>query len=218
MSPRIGFDLLLITDGTSYPEERLEQALVAVPMGRVAVQLRNRSLDGGALLRIAMRLRTMTRLFATPLFVNDRLDVALAANADGVHLPGHGIPPRAVRERFGDRLLVSAAAHSLPEAQTLVAQGAHCLTFGPIWPTPSKPDDPSIPAPKRVVPLGPQALAEAARAIDVPLFALGGIDTPERAAACAAAGARIACLRGVLGDADAGAAATAMLDSIRRSA
>jgi thiamine-phosphate pyrophosphorylase len=209
---------MLITDGKTYPEERLEQALWAVTPGSVAVQLRNRTLEGAALLRLAERLRALTRLFSAPLFINDRLDVALSAGADGVHLPGEGLPPRAVRNLVGDRLLLSAASHSLAEAQGFAAQGADCLTIGPIWQTPSKPDDPSIPVAERVTPMGLETLAEATRALTLPLFALGGVDSPERAAACATAGARVACLRAVLGDADPAAMALSILEAIKQSA
>jgi thiamine-phosphate pyrophosphorylase len=185
--------IYLITDGNTYPQERLEQALLAVPMGRLAVQLRNRALEGAALFRLTERLRTITALFSAPLFVNDRLDVALAVGADGVHLPGHGLFPRDVRALVQERLLI-------------------CAAFGPIWPTPSKPAESGL------FPVGTAALAEVAAALPVPVFALGGIDTPERAAACAEAGARIACLRAILGDADPGAAAAVFLDAIKPAA
>jgi thiamine-phosphate pyrophosphorylase len=216
--PQLKSPLLLITDGKTYPEQRLEQALSAVPGGSIAVQLRNRALEGAALLRIALRLRSITSLFSAPLFVNDRLDVALAAGADGVHLPGHGLQPRAVRALSGDRLIISAAAHSLAQAQKLAQSGADCLTFGPIWPTPSKPDEPSIPVADRVSPVGTEALAAVTAALPIPIYALGGIATPERAAACAVVGSRVACLRAVLGDDDAAAAAMAFLDAVTQPA
>lgn len=212
------FALYLITDGKTYPEERLERALLGVPAGSIAVQLRNRTLGGAALLRLAERLRVMTRLFSAPFFVNDRLDIALAAGADGVHLPGHGLSPLEVRSLVGDRLRVFAATHSISEAQERVAQGADFVTFGPIWPTPSKPDDPSVPIDSRVAPVGTEALAQAVRALPVPVFALGGIDTADRAAECAAVGARVACLRAILGDDDPEAAAAEFLDAVRRAA
>lgn len=210
--------LYLITDGKTYPEERLEQALLGAPAGSVAVQLRNRTLGGAALLRLAERLRVLTKLFSAPFFVNDRLDVALAAGADGVHLPGQGLSPLEVRNLVGDRLHICAATHSIAEAQKRVAQGADFVTFGPIWPTPSKPDDPSIPLESRVVPVGIEVLAAAVSALPVPVFALGGIDTVERAEECAAVGARLACLRAILGDDDPKAATASFVDAIRRSA
>lgn len=215
MAGRVGFHLCLITDGMTYPESALVAALSAVPEGSVAVQLRNRGLGGADLLRLAERLRTLTAAARAPLFINDRLDVALAVGAEGIHLPGHGLPPRRVRHLLETGLLVSCASHSLVEARLLAAEGADCVTFGPIWPTPSKPDDPAVPASARVAPVGPAALAEAAAALPVPVFALGGVDTSARAAACAAAGARVACLRAVLAAADPAAAARAFLAAVR---
>ena len=84
--PRVGFWLYLVTDGAPDPraalvsplESRLSTALAAVPQGTVAVQLRAKSLDGGALFAAAERLRQLTRRFGAPFFVNDRVDVALA--------------------------------------------------------------------------------------------------------------------------------------------
>ncbi len=210
----IGFSLYLITDGQTYPEDRLTQALSTIPPGSAAVQLRNKALSQDhcrAFFRLAERLRRLTLPHAAPLFINDRIDVALAVGADGVHLPGHGHPPELVRQSFPARLLLSAAAHSLAEAQALFAGGADCVTLSPIWPTPSKLQDPALPADRQVKPLGLSALAAACEKLAAPVFALGGVDTPARAAACAQAGARIACLRGVLGQEDPAAAALAML-------
>lgn len=174
-------------------EALLSCLLSAVPAGALAVQLRNRTLPTAALLDRARTLRALTTRYGAPLLINDRLDVALAVEADGVHLPGQGLPPQIVRRWLGDRLLICAAAHSLAEARLLAQAGADAVTLSPIWPTPSKP---ALPIEKGgVQPLGLDVLAQAARSLPVPVFALGGIDRVERAAACAAVGARVACIR-----------------------
>jgi len=216
----VAFQLCLITDGQHPAEAAIAAALDAVPAGSAAVQLRNRSLGGRELLRLGERLRNLTHKYGAPLLVNDRLDVALAVGADGVHLPAHGLPLRAARCLLGEQRLISAAAHSLSEIRTLVRNSADFVTFGPIWPTPSKPADSSIPAAQRVLPIGISGLTAATAELgpQVPIFALGGIDTAERAAACAAAGARVAAIRGVLGAAEPAAAARAFLEAVRRSA
>jgi thiamine-phosphate pyrophosphorylase len=215
---RLDFFLYLITDGESDADARVLAALRAVPAGSVAVQLRNKGTGGAALLRVAERLREITRAHAAPLFINDRLDVALAVDADGVHLPGHGLPAAAVRGLLGDRLRIVCAAHSLAEAEASFLAGADAVTFSPIWPTPSKPDDPAVPEHARVFPVGIAALGEAVAALPGPVFALGGVDTEERAAECASVGARIACLRAVLGAADPGQAAAAFLAAVTKAA
>ncbi|MCS6913528.1 MAG: thiamine phosphate synthase [Myxococcales bacterium] len=223
--PRVGFWLYLITDGVfevrqgqqlvpTPLEGRLCSALSAVPRGMVAVQLRARQMDAGALLSAADRLRQLTARFGAPLFINDRLDVALLVEADGVHLPAAGLPPRAARRLVGTRMLLGSSTHNLAEARAAVTEGVDFVTFGPIWPTPSKPalDVAAFPPVhgSLVSPVGVAGLAEAVAALPVPVFALGGVDCIERARECIAAGARIACLRAVLGAQDPAATARAL--------
>ncbi len=206
--------LYVITDGEADALLRLQAALSAVPDGSLAVQLRNRTCTGAALFHFAERLRSLTAQHRTLLFINDRLDVALAVAADGVHLPGHGLPPQTVRRIGGSHLQISAATHSLQEASAAARAGADCVTFGPIWPTPSKLEDFTVPEQARVYPVGLSPLGAVTAALPIPVFALGGIDTPERAAKCAASGARTACLRGILFAPDPAAAAAAMLSAV----
>lgn len=213
---RVRFSLMLITDGVGEPagaagapplDERIARALAAAPPGSVALQLRNRRAGGRELAILAQRLRALTTRYGAALFVNDRLDVARAVGADGVHLPSSGLPVNAARRAAGEALRISAAAHSIPEARMAALGGADLVTFGPVWPTPSKPEEAVLaPGQQRVRPCGVGLLAAAVRSLPVPVFALGGIDGPERAAECAAVGARAACLRGVLGAADPGRA------------
>lgn len=221
--PRLGARLMLITDGVSEPAGvtgappllvRIEAALAAAPPGAVVLQLRNKdkALGGRELLRLAGRLRELTAQNGAALLINDRLDVARIVGADGVHLPSSGLPVGAARRVAGEALLISAATHSLSEARMAALGGADLVTYGPIWPTPSKP---ALEAGQGgVTPRGPAALGEAVRAVPVPVFALGGVDGPERVAACAAVGARIACLRAGLSDADCGAAVRGLLAAL----
>lgn len=217
---RVSFRLWLITDGqgdSGRLVSLLGQALAEVPSGAVAVQLRERGLSGSALYALSERLRALTAAAGTALFINDRLDVALAVGADGVHLPSHGLPVQSARRALaaaGSRLLLSAACHSLPEAQMAVAGGAELVTFGPIWATPSKPEGPLLPGQTRVQPAGVAVLAQVAAALPVPVFALGGIDDETRAAQCVAAGARVACIRLVLSASDPAAALRGLLQRV----
>lgn len=207
--------VLLITDGVSLPAEpalsrpaessapdpqRVVQCLTAVlsavPPGSIAVQLRSPRLSSAALYERALWLRDLTARHGAPLLINDRVDVALAVGADGVHLPGHGLPAHSLRRWLGSGLQICAAAHSVAEARLLAQAGADAVTLSPIWPTPSKPALPV--AQGGVQPLGQSILAQAVRQLAVPVFALGGIDSIERAAACASLGARIACLRALV--------------------
>ena len=173
---------------------RVDAALGALPAGTAAVQLRAKALDGRALTDAALLLREVTRARGAMLLVNDRVDVALAVGADGVHLPGKGLPAKAARRVCGDRLLIGASTHSLDEARMAQAGGADYVTFGPVFATPSK----AAFGP----PLGLERLTEVGATLALPVFALGGVDRG-RARACVATGARLACIGAVLGRTDA---------------
>lgn len=141
------------------------------------VQLREKELDDGELLALARAARV--RLPAAALLINGRLDVALAAGADGVHLPSDGLPAApllAWAARLGRRPLVGRSTHTLAEVAAARDEGADYVTFGPVFATPGK-----------GAPVGTPALAAAAR-LGVPVLALGGLE-PERVAEAIAAGA-----------------------------
>jgi thiamine-phosphate pyrophosphorylase len=212
MAPVLGH-LYLITDQRAAGcdiADVVQAALAAVPAGTFTVQLRAKELSAGALLHLARRLRVITTAHDARLLVNDRLDVALAAGADGVHLPESGLDIAAVRAMTGPGFLIGVSRHGPAGAAAAARAGADLIVCGPVWSTPSKPETP---------PLGLDALAEAVRAVaegqdpDRPahLFALGGVDTPERAAAARAAGAfGVASIRAFCTATDPGAAAAAM--------
>jgi thiamine-phosphate pyrophosphorylase len=143
----------------------IERALSGCSPGSVLIQVREKDLDGGPLyelVRIAQRY--------APVSVNDRIDVALATNAGAIHLPENGMPIADARRLFTGVIGVSRHAPGAVE-------GADLIQLGPIWPTPSKPDRP----------LGTPVLSHSHS--PALLVAVGGIDSPERARAAAAAGA-----------------------------
>lgn len=177
--------LYLITTPSPDLPDRLAAALAAIPPGAALVQLRDKQLDTRPLLDLARRLLAITLPRRCPLLVNERLDIALAAGADGVHLPADGLDVASARAIAGPALLIGASTHTTAEATAAARAGANLVVLGPVWPTPSKPD---------AAALGPELLAEAGLALQATgtaarLFALGGIDSPDRAAAALAAGA-----------------------------
>jgi thiamine-phosphate pyrophosphorylase len=182
----------------------VERALAAAPPGAVAVQLREKDLDGRDLLRLAEELRAVTRAAGAPLLVNDRVDVALAVEADGVHLPGGGLPISEARRLLGPGALVGTSAHAAEAARAAAEAGADFVVFGPVYATPSKL--------RYGPPQGLAALAAAARAArPVPVFAIGGIE-PDNARDCVSAGATgVAVIRSALGADDPAAAVAALL-------
>jgi thiamine-phosphate pyrophosphorylase len=144
-----------------------------------AVQLREKEIDDRALLALARAARAALDGHSTRLLVNGRADVALAAGADGVHLPADGLPAAPLRSLLSPGMLLGVSTHSLAEVEQARRDGADYVVFGPVWETPGKT--------AAAAPPGLAALAAAA-AVGIPVYALGGV-TLDRFAAVAAAGA-----------------------------
>jgi thiamine-phosphate pyrophosphorylase len=200
----VEFRLYLITDRTLVPDlpAAVARALAGIPPGAAAVQLREKDLTTRALFELALALRPICRSRHAPLLVNDRLDVALAAGLDGVHLGGGSVEVADARRLLGDRL-VGVSSHS--ETQLSAWAGADFSTFGPAYFTPSKA--------RYGAPVGLAALAAAART-GVPLFALGGVDAA-RAPEAIRAGARgVAAIRAWLAAPDPAEATAALYEAV----
>ena len=164
----VDFQLYLITDRQQTAGRALPAVVADALAGGVkAVQLREKDLPAGRLLELARELRSITREHGARLLVNDRLDVALAAEADGVHLGINSMPVSDVRKLAGNRMLIGYSAHSVAEALQAERDGADFVTFGPVFHTPSKAE--------YGAPLGLELLAEAAESLTIPIFALGGV-------------------------------------------
>ncbi|MBI5143072.1 MAG: thiamine phosphate synthase [Nitrospirae bacterium] len=149
----------------------------ALDGGLQALQLREKDMPVRELIPLAERMRRLASRYGAKLFINDRADVALAVDADGVHLTTQSVPPGAVRSAFGNRLMIGASTHSVDEIAA--ASGADFVTFGPVYDTPSK----------RAYgpPVGIEWLHQVGRC-NVPVFALGGV-TIERVRELREAGA-----------------------------
>ncbi len=156
--------LYAITDSKRYPDmlQRLEKAL---KKGIRMVQLREKELSGLEYYQLAKRVRELTQDYDAMLFINDRVDIALAVNADGVHLPEKGLPPSVVK-RIAPELLVGYSAHSLEQALCAQEEGADFITLSPIFKTQSHPE---------VEPIGLGLLKEVSQKLSIPVYALGGI-------------------------------------------
>lgn len=169
MREALGFRLYLITDRQLFRDisSYLEAVEEALEGGARALQVREKDLETGELLKLAYRLREMTSSYRAGLFVNDRVDVALAVKADGVHLGGTGMPAFAVRKVAGENMLIGVSTHGVTEAIQAEKDGADFVTLGPVFETPSKV--------RYGKPLGIDVLRQAAERISVPIFAIGGI-------------------------------------------
>jgi thiamine-phosphate pyrophosphorylase len=175
MSKRpLDFKLYLITDRhllthhsvpiTHNFFDAVEEALKG---GAQAVQLREKDLEVRELLRMAYVLRELTSGYGAKLFINDRVDVAMAVNADGVHLGGSSMPALAARKAAGEGMLIGVSAHNVTEARKAEEEGADFVTLGPVFATPSKL--------KYGKPLGLALLMEVSAKISIPVFGIGGI-------------------------------------------
>jgi thiamine-phosphate pyrophosphorylase len=184
----------------------LSQALQA---GVRAIQLREKDLDTIEVYRLGERLLPLTRQAGAALIVNDRVDVAMALGADGVHLTRKSLPPEEARALVGPGLLLGVSCHSLSDVREAAAGGADFVVLGPLYATPSKaPYGP---------PLTPAVLSQARTACSVPVLAIGGI-TASCAPDVVHAGADgVAVISAVLAAPDPGTATRELLDAVARA-
>lgn len=156
-----------LVDGQDGFEEFFDQISAAVSAGVDVVQVRERNLPDRILLEVVTRCLDLARGSETNVLVNDRLDVALAAGADGVHLRACSMPTRIVRRNSPARFLLGRSAHDLEEAVRAVeGDDLDYLIFGTVFASRSKPD---------VSPCGVGMLREVARAVNLPVLAIGGV-------------------------------------------
>ena len=144
------------------------------------VQIREKDLEGRELSALVEQLATLPQKSAARLLVNDRLDVARACGADGVHLPADSLPVAATRAAVGRSFVIGASCHSAQEVGQAEAAGAEYVLVAPVFDTASKPG---------IQPMGLSTFAEICRGTSIPVFALGGVDETN-ARPCIDAGAK----------------------------
>jgi thiamine-phosphate pyrophosphorylase len=157
-----------------------EVVAAALAGGAGAVQLRGKEYDGRRLYEAGRALREATRRAGALFFVNDRLDVALAVEADGVHLGQDDLPLAAARRLAPPPFLIGVSAGTVEEARAAEAAGADYLGVGSVFATPTKAD--------AGTPIGIEGLSAVVRATRLPVVGIGGV-THENAARVIAAGA-----------------------------
>jgi thiamine-phosphate pyrophosphorylase len=201
------FSLYLVTDRQRTAGRPLLDVVEAALRGGVdAVQLREKDLSGAALCTLAGRLRELTHRHGARLLINDRIDIALAVGADGVHLPVDSVAPADARRLLGRGPLIGASTHSVEQARAAAGGGADFIVCGPIFDTPSK----------RAfgTPLGLDGLTQIVRTVSLPTFAIGGLtaDRTPLVRRCGAAG--IAVVAAILEADDPYTAATALRQAL----
>lgn len=194
------FRVYLITDAGCFPTIEAMYAAVdgALAGGVQAVQLREKSLPIREYLKRAERMRELTARYAAKLFVNDRIDIAVAVGADGVHLGQSSVPAHAAK-KVSDSMLVGVSTHSLDEARRAVGEGADFLTLGPVFATPSKMRYGS--------PVGLEVLKRVVAEVSVPVFGIGGIKEEDVSDVLNSGAHGIALISGILAASDVRASA-----------
>ncbi len=166
--PLVDFRLLLVTDRHQIHGRPLATVLNdAIKAGVPAIQLRERDLSTSELVSLAQEIKTMTNPGSVSLIVNDRVDLMMALNLDGVHLRSDSLPPLSVRRLIGPGGLIGVSTHSVEDVRRANQGGADYVVFGPIFETPSK-----RPFGR---PLGLHLLADVCRRSPIPVLAIGGI-------------------------------------------
>ncbi len=199
--------LYLVTDRHQTAGRDIVEVLgQAATAGVSAIQLREKDLDTVEMYRLAETLLAMTRQAGTALLINDRVDVAMALGADGVHLTRKSLPPREVRSLVGSHMLIGISCHGLEDVREAVDGGVDFVVLGPIYATPSKaPYGP---------PLAPGILREARRICPLPILAIGGIVAARVPEVVGAGADGVAAISAVLAAPDPGAATRELLDAV----
>ncbi len=180
MENKIGFRLLVISDRKLCRHKSIEEiTLEAFSSGVKAFQLREKDLSASEMLTLARKIKKILIESSAKLIVNDRLDIALLANANGVHSPENGISAKDVKNQ-NKNLIVGKSTHSVESAIKAEIDGYDYILFGPVFRTKTKV--------KYGKPKGIAELKKICNAVKIPVFALGGIN-PERAVKCIYAGA-----------------------------
>lgn len=172
-APHRKFRLYLITNRLAFPHsnDQIDALRRAAEAGCPLIQIREKDLTAEELKAFTLRALAAARPFGAKVLVNDRLDVALAAGADGVHLPVASLSvaeARAISDPLGRReFLIAASTHSQAEVEKAAAQGADFVVYGPIYDTPSKREFGA--------PVGVESLAKICAQVETPILGLGGI-------------------------------------------
>jgi thiamine-phosphate pyrophosphorylase len=152
----------------------------AIRAGVDVIQVREKDLTQAELFELVCRVRDAAAGSGTRVLVNDRLDVAIAAGIDGVHLPGNGLPVNRVRPFVQ---MLACSVHTVDEAIRVEREGADFMVFGPVFETPGK------------TPVGIEALRAVVAAVHIPVLAIGGVNEERISSVMEAGAAGIAAIR-----------------------
>lgn len=185
------FRLYAVTDLKTENSEMLRAIEAAYRGGADIIQLRSKVLSDVALIRVGLRIKKISEKERKLFFVNDRVDLALAMGADGVHLGQEDMPVRMARKlarQAGMKVWIGKSTHHLKQAMDAVREGADYIGVGPVFRTPTKPGVKSV---------GLRLVRQVAAKIRIPWVAIGGIDLGNIRDVAAAGAVRIAAVRAI---------------------
>lgn len=181
----------------------------AISGGSTCIQLREKDLPAKSLYEICLDLLAVTRKKKTALIVNDRLDVALAAGADGVHLGQDDLPPAAARRLMPPEMVLGVSVDNVEQAREAEAAGATYLGAGSVFATPTKADAGE--------PIGLEVFAAICRSVTLPVVGIGGIHAGNAGEVIQCGGAGVAVISAVVGAEDIENAAQEISAEISRA-
>ena len=162
----LDLSLYLVTDKSDDVEKFLNTIEEAIKGGVTVVQIREKTAETLDFYNLALKVKEITTKYGVPLIINDRVDVALAIDADGVHVGQSDMPCDVTRKLIGEEKILGVSAATIDEAKKAQYDGADYIGSGAIFPTATKDDAPSITK---------KDLKEIVESIDIPVVAIGGI-------------------------------------------
>ena len=191
MKPAINYSIYLVTDHNCLQGRDFLGCIENALQGGVTlVQLREKNVDGGIFLQRAVAVKNLCDKYNVPLLINDRIDVALACKAAGVHLGQDDIQPSVARAILGPDAIIGVSAHSCEEALAAEKDGADYLGVGAVFPTNSKDDASEV---------GLNMLKEIRQISKLPIVGIGGINAQNYTQVRAAGAQGAAIISGILG-------------------
>ncbi len=208
-SSPIRWDLYVVTDeslGGGRTHE--EQARAAVDGGAGLIQLRDKTASTQRLFEAARAIREITRAAGALLIINDRLDVALAADADGLHVGPDDLPVSVARRLLRPGMILGASAGTVEEAVAAERDGADYLGVGAVYEARGSKADAGPP-------VGPERVGAIRQAVQIPIVGIGGIKVENAAPVIAAGADGVAVITGVVAAKDIGAAASRFVETVQ---
>ena len=182
--------LYFITDSKLTKQSVLADTKQALESGVKTVQFREKQFSMAERYATALQLKTLCHQYGAKLIINDGIDLALAIEADGIHIGQDDLPFKVCKSLIGNQMLIGLSTHSLAQALEAVELGADYIGFGPVFSSSTKPEAGSS--------KGTDALAEVVSSVNIPVVAIGGIKTANLEAVVATGVSNIAIISEII--------------------